>query len=587
MPPVRLLTAGPWSARLTGDELGHIAYADRPVLRAVKAVVRDQDWRTPQPRLSNIEVTHNDDGLRVRWEVRYAGYGIDYGGFLAASFTPEALDISFEGTAIHTFRSNRIGLVVLHPPTDAGREIRVEHPDGTKERAHFPVAISPHQPFRDIAALEWVDAGTAFRLSFTGDIFETEDQRNWTDASFKTYSTPLARPFPVVVARGDTVRQAVRMAAAPFEPKETPNSVSVAPLPRNDETIVIDARLGLTAGHVPALALGAGSPSQTVPPLPGLEAVLVELSEGADSNSRSGWANQLTDAAKQAAIHGAALDIRAVTRDPAGVVADLEPYLSRTLRLGVFDPVSHVTDHSSWPKFRSAVRAAGFNGSLLAGARSQFTELNRNSSRLPLDADAVTFSVTPQTHTSEVAHIIESVPMQELVLENALRLGGGKTVHVGPVTLLPRFNAVATSGVASDMEFDELQAEPFAAAWVLASVAALTRKEVGSVTFFETSGPRGIADRTGRLNPAGEVLKELAALRSSPTLSVDLSTDLPVTIYPVQSSAGLVVFGANLSQSRVDLNIHGPDDDVGEGPRRLTLQPWSADILHYCPQPVD
>ena len=30
-------------------------------------------------------------------------------------------------------------------------------------------------------------------LAFEGDIFEMEDQRNWTDASFKTYCTPLAR----------------------------------------------------------------------------------------------------------------------------------------------------------------------------------------------------------------------------------------------------------------------------------------------------------------------------------------------------------------------------------------------------------
>ena len=30
----------------------------------------------------------------------------------------------------------------------------------------------------------------------TGDVFEMEDQRNWTDASFKTYCTPLRQPFP-------------------------------------------------------------------------------------------------------------------------------------------------------------------------------------------------------------------------------------------------------------------------------------------------------------------------------------------------------------------------------------------------------
>jgi D-apionolactonase len=42
-----------------------------------------------------------------------------------------------------------------------------------------------------------------------GDTFEMEDQRNWTDASFKTYCTPLAEPFPVLVEPGDRVDQQV------------------------------------------------------------------------------------------------------------------------------------------------------------------------------------------------------------------------------------------------------------------------------------------------------------------------------------------------------------------------------------------
>ena len=38
-----------------------------------------------------------------------------------------------------------------------------------------------------------------------GETFETEDQRNWSDASFKTYGTPLHLPFPVEVEEGTRV----------------------------------------------------------------------------------------------------------------------------------------------------------------------------------------------------------------------------------------------------------------------------------------------------------------------------------------------------------------------------------------------
>ena len=35
-----------------------------------------------------------------------------------------------------------------------------------------------------------------------GDAFEMEDQRNWADASFKTYVRPLPKPRPYVIAEG-------------------------------------------------------------------------------------------------------------------------------------------------------------------------------------------------------------------------------------------------------------------------------------------------------------------------------------------------------------------------------------------------
>ena len=46
-------------------------------------------------------------------------------------------------------------------------------------------------------------------LYFEGDVFETEDQRNWTDASYKTYSTPLDQPYPAKVTKGTALFQRI------------------------------------------------------------------------------------------------------------------------------------------------------------------------------------------------------------------------------------------------------------------------------------------------------------------------------------------------------------------------------------------
>jgi hypothetical protein len=49
-------------------------------------------------------------------------------------------------------------------------------------------------PYHDLAMD--LGGGRWARFRFSGDLFEMEDQRNWTDASFKTYSTPLSLGYP-------------------------------------------------------------------------------------------------------------------------------------------------------------------------------------------------------------------------------------------------------------------------------------------------------------------------------------------------------------------------------------------------------
>jgi D-apionolactonase len=58
---------------------------------------------------------------------------------------------------------------------------------------------------------------------------------------------------------------------------------------------------------------------------------------------------------------------------------------------------------------------------------------------------ALSFSITPQMHATEIPHLVDSVGVQRTAGENALRLADGRPVFVGPVTLARRCNAVATT----------------------------------------------------------------------------------------------------------------------------------------------
>jgi hypothetical protein len=578
-PQIRKLAVGVWTAELIGDELANISYGGRPVLRAIKAVVRDHEWRTFAPSVRDIEELKDDDGISLRIHVDYAAPGTAadgtaapgtaadgteppaYEGMLMLRVTPAIVDVSFSGRAKAAFRRNRIGLVVLHPTSEAGRDVSVVSPDGNVTSGAFPTDIRPDLVFTDISSLEWADAGTAFDLGFSGDIFETEDQRNWSDGSFKTYSTPSALPTPVDVAVGDTVKQSVSIEALSIE---TPDN------PARESQEQAAFAVGVPVGTVPALALSvdsvdadstasapAGAGSADGPTLPGLDAVLVELYE-----PREAWPAKLAAAAREADRHGAALDVRVVSDSADGVAEALSSALggslSRVVRLGLFHPETQCTDPAAFDALKASLNDAGFSGQLLAGTRSHFTELNRwiagnsagsgNGSPVPKDADALTFSLAPQVHSTEIPHIVETVPVQRLAAASAHKLGEGRPVHVGPITLKPRLHAPDQRA-----EGDELQDHSFTAAWTLASLHALTVDGVASVTYFEAGPPRGVTAADGALNPAGELLQRLAACKGDPVLAADpvqsqrRAGKSPVTVYPVQSDGGLQLFLGNLS----------------------------------------
>ncbi|WP_051388887.1 hypothetical protein [Arthrobacter sp. 35W] len=561
-PATETIASGPWRFQLRGDELADIEYRGRPVLRAIRAVVRDHNWSTLAPSVAAVATREEHGAAVLALDIDYAGTGAAYRAVLTVSVDAAGLSVAFDGEAPAAFASNRIGLVVLHRPDDTGRAITVGSPDGSAADQCFPSDISPHQPFLDVSSMAWKRDGTAFSLEFNGDTFETEDQRNWTDASFKTYSTPLSRPFPVAVAAGDRVHQSIRLAAVPAAAGSAPAAGALNP------GVPVVRSHG--AGIVPGLSTSASTSAAPLQRIPGMDALLVELG----GSNLVGAADALHQAQEQAAALGVPLDVRLAVGGPDDLpgLLDLVP-LARTTRLGVFDSATHVTEPALWQELNEQAGRRGFTGTLLAGARSHFTELNRASDRLPADAPALVYSITPQMHSTEVAHIIETLPIQRQTALNALRLGSGRPLHIGPVTLRARFNAVATDGTSdSAAATDPLQGEDFTAAWLLGSIAALTLPGVETMSCFEAAGARGLLDEAGTETPAGRLFTHLASLRGAVVLAVDGGVP-GLVLYPVRAGDGAVVlFAANLTAAPVTSAV-----DLDNGRRHiLSLPAFSA-----------
>ncbi len=112
------------------------------------------------------------------------------------------------------------------------------------------------QPFLNIRALTHDVVlqgvpGLKAAVRMEGDTFEMEDHRNWTDASFKTYVRPLARPWPYVLEAGQTVRQQVSLTLVGTAPATGASSSS------SSTSKAIEVTLGRETGdRIPTIGLG-------------------------------------------------------------------------------------------------------------------------------------------------------------------------------------------------------------------------------------------------------------------------------------------------------------------------------------------
>ncbi|WP_213815444.1 DUF4436 domain-containing protein [Glaciihabitans sp. dw_435] len=566
-PAPRVIHSGHWSITLRGDSLSDVRHDGELVLRAIRVVVRDHDWRTIPATVESVDERPTSAGLEVRLSVRNHGLGVDFAWACLLTLADGELRFDVEGRALSGFRRNRIGIVVLHPTEVAGSPLEMRHGSGAADDTStaFPVEIAPHQPAIDVAGLAWRTAAGEHDLAFRGDVFEMEDQRNWTDASFKTYSTPLSEPFPVQLRPGDVVRQGIVLrtrALAPSGESVAPSAGLAAPSGSSAEPPGDPARWRVRLVNqgrvVPQIVVGASTAPRddAAPRLGRALPVLVELDTRA-----ANWRAALDRAVEDA--RGEPLDVRIIASDvqrgPSGDSAPGDPIAGvldalrgvPLLRIGVFDPATHCSEPGQWKRLRVETAARGIRVPLVGGTRAHFTELNRQHERL-LDTgrdtdgggiagtDALTFSITPQMHDSGRDQVIASLAVQRLVAEQAVRIAAGRAVHIGPVTLRARFNAVATeppppaaeptvdAGYGPEFVWratDPRQRSRGFAAWLIASVAALAVPGVESITVGEAWGPRGvesaadealtwIADIAGwvLLGPVGELAPGVAAI---------------------------------------------------------------------------
>lgn len=513
-PPIRL-RAGPLRMTFEPDTLflRYIRFGDREILRAVYAAVRDAHWGTIPPRISRLKVDRSADSFDLSFQARCQKGDIDFRWRGRLTGREDAtVGFSMDGQARTTFLRNRIGFCVLHPIAEcAGRPCLVEKTDGTRQQGVFPVHISPHQPFRDIKAISHeVVGGLRSRVEFAGDVFEMEDQRNWTDASYKTYCTPLALPFPVRIEAGDRVRQSVQLSLIGQVPRRPPRRqprpclLSAEP---NAKVPLPTIGLGM-AGHGRRLSAKARRRlAETVRP----DHLRVEL-----RLSQPGWRNRLAQARRRAQQLQTRLELVLFLSDQyqrelkALTEALAEANRSAGRRGGRYEPAAlarclvlaerqAVTSDAVFASARRALKRYSAETPVGTGTDRFFAELNRN--RPPLEqADLVAYSINPQVHAFDNRSIVESFVGQEHTVISARQFCGTVPIVVTPVTWKIRSATRASEepGLSElPPSVDTRQMSLFGAGFTLGTLKHLAQAKACSVTFYETTGWHGIMETEG------------------------------------------------------------------------------------------
>jgi len=199
------------------------------------------------------------------------------------------------------------------------------------------------------------------------------------------------------------------------------------------------------------------------------------------------------------------------------------------------------------------------------GTNLYLAELNRFRPEV-FALDAVAFSINPQVHAFDETSLVENLEGEADTVATARSFCGNLPIVVGPVTLKPRFNPDTVGPepppVPGELPsaVDARQMSLFAAGWTLGSFKQLAEAGAASLTFYETTGWRGVTETQGgcplpevfrsfpgMIFPVFHVFADLAELKDGELVACSSSDPLKIQGLAIRRGEGLHILVANFT----------------------------------------
>lgn len=487
---MKKLIAGPLTLEYSDGSLWNIRLGEEEAIRRIYLVFQDINWTSRPFEILEEKWNVADDHFSADLELRGSNDAENFHAKLQiVGSSAGEIKYGFSGSSTTDFMRNRLGLCLLHPIANlAGESCKLILSGGTKIISEFPMNISPSQPFKNLSGISHtLNSGQILEVKFKGEVFETEDHRNWSDASYKTYCTPIELPFPVKVSKGDQIEQEFTISLSGQASKvqkltQSKITISVSEL----EVSLPDIGLNIAeeyseSDHDEFKEIGIGH---------------LRLNLDLDEKSKANFSG----AVKLSKKFGLKLDLALKATSVNQITEFLHSNEELTMVVRNFLIFSKAHKVTPAEFVATAREFLGPEKIISAGTDLYFTEINRGSAVVP-GVDQVNFSLNPQVHSFDDRTLIQNLATQEVIALNAARIAGSKGVSVGPITLRPRFNPNATqpdkdvSNTALPASVDSRQRTWFNEAWTAISIKYLAQSNsINSATYFESVGWRGIRE---------------------------------------------------------------------------------------------
>jgi hypothetical protein len=190
-------------------------------------------------------------------------------------------------------------------------------------------------------------------------------------------------------------------------------------------------------------------------------------------------------------------------------------------------------------------------------------------------------------HAFDERSLAENAAAQAATVETARAIYGARPVVISPVTLKPRSEAVAAAAEpeaapgALPAQVDPRQMSLFGAGWTVASVKYLAESGAGAITYYETTGWRGVIETEagsslpdrfpslpGMVFPVYHVFADLAEWRGGELIGFASDNHVAVDGLAVRAGKAMHLLLANLTLDVMSIAV-GPLPDGRAAIRRL------------------